>query len=240
MSGFLPQLGFVAAGGSIAPPLLLLTILFLDSGRPLPNATALALGYFITCTAMGIVGLTVFGEATGAGGVVSLVGRVISATVGGLLIVLGLRSLLNVPDPDAQPPRWIESISFVSPPRAFGYGMALFPIQIKNLAIFVVCLELIAAASLGLRGSAVALGLTLIVFAMPILALIGLYAAVPRRASTMLGSLRAWMEKNSRAITVVLRFVFGAFFLIRGLSGLLDRGHSFQVCDVHHRQSHAY
>lgn len=166
MSDFLPQLLFLAVGGAIAPPLLLLTILFLGSRRPLPNATALALGYFATCAAIGIAGLTLFDGAAGAEGA-STAGRVISASVGGLLIVLGLRSLLNAPYPDAQPPRWMESISSMSPPRAFGFGMALFPLQIKNLVIFVACVNLIAAASLSSRGSAVALGLVLVVFAIP-------------------------------------------------------------------------
>ena len=46
MSGFVPQLLFLAVGGGIAPPLLLLTILFLGSRRPLPNATALVLRQF--------------------------------------------------------------------------------------------------------------------------------------------------------------------------------------------------
>lgn len=219
MSNFLPQLTFLAIGGSIAPPLLLLTILFLGSRRPIPNATALALGYFATCAAVGVAGLALFKGAAAAGGVASIVGHALSASVGGLLIVLGLRSLLKAPDPDAQPPRWMESISFVSPPRAFGFGMALFPIQIKNLAIFIACLELIAAASLSPRGSVFALGLTLLVFAIPVLGLIGLYAAMPQRASQMLESLRVWMGKNSRAITIVLCFAFGAFFLIRGFSG---------------------
>jgi len=65
----------------------------------------------------------------------------------------------------------------------------------------------------------VGLVLALLIFAIPVLGLIGLYAAVPQRASNMLGSLRAWMEKNNRTITVVLCFVFGAFFLVRGFSG---------------------
>jgi hypothetical protein len=121
--------GAFSAGGSIAPPLLLLPILFLGSHRPLPNATALPLGYFTTCAAMGIVGLTLF---SGAESVTSTIGRVISAMVGGLLVVLGLRSLLNAPDPDAQPPRWMESISSISPPRAFGVGMALFPFRSRT------------------------------------------------------------------------------------------------------------
>jgi Sap-like sulfolipid-1-addressing protein len=219
MSDFLPQLVFLAVGGAIAPPLLLLTVLFLGSPRPLPSATALALGYFAACAAIGIAGLALFDGATGAGDAASTAGRVISASVGGLLIVLGLRSLLNTPDPDAPPPRWMESVTSTSPARAFGIGVALFPIQIKNFAIFVACVNLVVTANLGPRASIMALALVLLVFAIPVLTLIGLYAVAPRRASTILDSLRAWIEKNSRAITVALCFVFGAFFLVRGLSG---------------------
>ena len=216
MSDTLPGLIVLAIGGSIAPPLLLLTILLLSSQGPLSNAGALALGYFATCAGIGVLGLLLFGGAEGA---VSTVGRVISVSVGALLVVFGIRSLLNAPDPDAPPPRWMESINSMSPPRAFGLGMALFPLQIKNLAIFVACIELIIASSLSPQGSIAALMLVLVIFAIPVLALIGLYAAVPQRASTTLGSLQTWMGNNSRAITVVLCFLFGALFLLRGLSG---------------------
>jgi hypothetical protein len=41
MSDLLPQLILLAVGGSIAPPLLLLTILFLGSQRSLLNPTML-------------------------------------------------------------------------------------------------------------------------------------------------------------------------------------------------------
>ena len=216
MSEALPGLIVLAIGGSVAPPLLLLTILFLGSRRPLPNAGALALGYFATCAVIGASGLVLFG---GAGSAVSTVGRIISTTVGALLLVLGLRSLLGSPDPDASPPGWMESINSVSPPKAFGIGMALFPLQIKNLAIFVACLNLIIASNLGPEGSIAALGLVLVVFAIPVLALLGLSATVPGRASTILASLRRWMAKHNRAITVVLCLVFGGFFLVGGLWG---------------------
>ena len=59
----------------------------------------------------------------------------------------------------------------------------------------------------------------LLVFSVPVLVLIGLYAAVPPRASNLLRCLQAWMQNNTRTITVVLCFVFGAFFLVRGLWG---------------------
>jgi hypothetical protein len=139
MSDLLPGLVVLAIGGSIAPPLLLLTILFLGSQRPLPNAGALMLGYFTTCALIGISGITLFGGAEDA---VSTVGRVISVTVGVLLLVLGLRTVLAPPDPDSTPPKWMESIDSMSPPRAFGFGMVLFPLQVKNLAIFVASLNL--------------------------------------------------------------------------------------------------
>jgi len=94
MRDSLPGLIVLAIGGSIAPPLLLLTTLFLGSRRPLLNASALALGYLTTCAVIGVSGLVLFG---GAESTVSTVGRLISATVGALLIVLGLRSLLSPP-----------------------------------------------------------------------------------------------------------------------------------------------
>ncbi len=193
--------------------MLLLTILSLGSRRPIPNAVALALGYFATCAVIGVSGLILFGEA---GSAVATAGRVISVSVGALLIVLGIRNLSNAPDPDAQPPRWMESMNSMSPPRAFGVGMVLFPLQIKNLAIFVACLNLIIASSLSLGGSLAALMLVLVIFAIPVLALIGLYAATPQRATTLLGSLQAWMGRNSRTITVAICLVFGSFFLARG------------------------
>ncbi|HET6660496.1 MAG TPA: GAP family protein [Rubrobacter sp.] len=115
MSDALPGLLVLAMGGSVAPPLLLLTIVFLSSRRPLPNAGALTLGYFTTCAVIGVSGLILFG---GAGSAVSTLGRVISTTVGALLMVPGLRSLLNAHDPDASPPGWMESITSMSPPRS--------------------------------------------------------------------------------------------------------------------------
>ena len=216
MSGLLPGLLVLAVGGSIAPPLLLLTILFLGSRRPLSNAGALALGYFTVCAVIGISGLVLFGDA---GSAISTVGRVVSVAVGTLLLVLGLRSLLGSPDPDASPPGWLRSIDNSSPFRAFALGMALFPLQVKNLAIFVACLNLIIASGVRSEESILALALVLLIFALPVLALIGFYAAAPHRASSILASLQAWMGKHNRAITVVICFVFGAFFVVWGLLG---------------------
>jgi hypothetical protein len=72
-----------------------------------------------------------------------------SLIVGGLLIGVGLRTLLlNTSDHAGSAAKWRESVRYITPAKAFGLGMALFPIQIKNLAIFIACINLIAAANL--------------------------------------------------------------------------------------------
>ena len=52
----------------------------------------------------------------------------------------------------------------MTPAKALGIGMMLFPIQIKNLAIFMACINLIATASFSPQGSIVALVLVLQIF----------------------------------------------------------------------------
>jgi hypothetical protein len=109
----------------------------------------------------------------------------------------------------------MKSVSSMSP-RAFVFEMALFPVRIKKLAIPVACVNLMAAASLSPRSSAVALRLVLVVYPHPVAFAHRPVRDRPAASLRMLGSLRTWMEKNSRAITVVLCFVFGAFFFPRG------------------------
>jgi hypothetical protein len=214
------QLIVLAVGGSIAPPLLLLTVLLLGFQRSLLNAMALVLGYFTVCAAIGVAWLILFSGVVGAVSIASTIGRGMSLIVGSLLIVLGLKNLLlNTPNRAASAARWMESVSSMAPAKAFGIGMALFPIQIKNLTNFKACMNLISPANLSPQGSIVALVVVLLVFAIPVLGIIGLYAAQPHRASNMLGSFREWMQNNNRTITVVLCFVFGVFFLVRGISG---------------------
>jgi len=221
MSGLLlAQLIILAVGGSVAPPLFLLTILLLIYQGSLLNPTALVLGYLAVGATFGVVGLILFESMTGAESILSIIDRGMSLIVGGLLIAVGLRILLlNASHTAEWTSRWIDSVRSITPTKAFGIGIALFPIQIKNLAIFIACMNLIAMANLSPHRSIVAVVVVLVVFAIPVLVLISLYAAVPQQASIVLGSLGAWMQENNRTITLVLCLVFGAFFLVRGLWG---------------------
>src|SRR5918994_7333213 len=100
--------------------------MLLGSRRPLPNATAPALGYVTTCAAIGTAGLTLFGRAES---VASTIGRFIQRD--------GRRSAHR---PGSQEPAQrsrsrraaahVNGIVSSMSPRAFGFRMALFPVRI--------------------------------------------------------------------------------------------------------------
>ena len=212
MSDLLPQLILLAVGGSIAPPLLLLTILFLGSQRSLSNATALVVGTRVgrrwdcrlSCRRRGRTGSTAPRST------------VLSARGRRAAPVLGPRTSQHT-DPYA-----LHQVAGVGElqTRLERLDRMVLSRSDQEPRVFIACINLIATASFSPQGSIVALVLVLLIFAIPVLVLIGLYTAVPQRAANMLVSLRAWMEKHNRTITVVLCFVFGVFFLVRGFSGL--------------------
>jgi hypothetical protein len=107
-----------------------------------------------------------------------------------------------------------RSCFWVPAALALGYFATCAVIGISGLVLFG---DAEGAVSTVGRVISITVGGLLIVFAIPVVVLIGFYAAALQHASTVLGSLRTWMGKHNRAITVAIYFVFGAFFLVRGL-----------------------
>ena len=51
----------------------------------------------------------------------------------------------------------------------------------------------------------------------PILA----FALAPDRTAKTLQATQAWLERNNRAIVIVMSLVFGVWFLFKGITGLI-------------------
>jgi len=66
--------------------------------------------------------------------------------------------------------------------------------------------------------------LVLVIFGLPVLVLVSLYAAAPQRASTMLEALQVWMGKHNRTITIMGCSVVGVFFLSEAAGGRESMG----------------
>ena len=106
--------------------------------------------------------------------------------VGVLFLVSALRKLLDEPDEDAPPPRWMLMISTATPRQAFAFGAGVVAASAKLWAFTLGAIAVIAEADLG-RADALALFLVFVVLAESVhISLVAFAYASPRRAGPTL------------------------------------------------------
>jgi hypothetical protein len=99
---------------------------------------------------------------------------------------------------------------------------ALIPIiAVKQWVFTLSAIGVIGEARLS--GEASVSAYVLFVFATQALVLgtILAYAVAPQRTAGPLQAIRAWLERKNRAIAIVMSLVFGAWFLFKGITGLI-------------------
>lgn len=79
----------------------------------------------------------------------------------------------------------------------------------------------IREAQLGQPGITLAYLAFIVVAQSLVLALIAIAVAVPDKAQGILNRLQAWLQQNSRVITIVMSLIFGVWFILKGVNGLL-------------------
>jgi threonine/homoserine/homoserine lactone efflux protein len=173
---------------------------------------------------IGLLALSIFGEGSGSGGRSSAIGDTIDAVLGVVFLVFALKSLLNMPDPNAPPPKWMSSLSSMGPSRAFVFGMLVMATNFTTLALFVSGVKEIVLTEVGVLGSAVAFVLLTSIVLSELLVPIVLYAIEPSLMGNILSSVREWLEKNNRIIMLIFFGVFGVLLVTKGLLGLLSEG----------------
>ena len=210
-------------GAAVVPVWIIAVLLMLSAEGGLRKAAAFTLGTLIVRLAQGALFGYVFerdAEAYGPAGP-----HIIKST---LLLVIGLMMLIlaylkwrKEEDPDAPPPKWISAIGGMSAGKALAGGVLLTVVGVKQWVFTLAALATIAEAQLGLATAA----LTYLVFMLAAVSLLLLavisYAVAPRRAGAALESARKWLERNNQPVTVGVSLVFGVFFIINGITGLL-------------------
>ena len=141
--------------------------------------------------------------------------------VGILLLVTALRQWRKQDDPDAPTPQWMSAISGLSVLKAIGAG-AIFPIIAVKQWVFTLS-AIGVIGEIGRGGLADVGAYLFFVFATqtlvftPTLA----FAVAPHRTAKSLQATQAWLERNNRAIVIVMSLVFGVWFLFKGITGLI-------------------
>ena len=140
---------------------------------------------------------------------------------GVLLLVKAARSLVaDAPDDDAPPPRWVESATTMSAPRAFLVGAGLLAIGAKFWVFTMSAAAVLDYADLPATTTAVGFLVFALLAVLPSLTVIAVTALAPSRSAPLLDTVSAWLTRNTSRIVTGICLVVGLWFLVTALGQL--------------------
>lgn len=204
---------------ALSPLSIIPAVLVLHTARPRPTALAFLAGWLIGLAALTSVFLEVSGLIGGLGGKPPSWASWLRIVVGAALIVFGIYRWL-MRKKSAHTPKWMQSMSKLTPARAGVTGLALTIVNPKVL--FISAAAGLAIGTTGLGGTRVWLAVLWYVavagstVALPILA----YAVSGDRLDEPLTRLKEWMERQHAVLVAGILVVIGLMVLYKGIHGL--------------------
>ncbi len=204
---------------ALSPLSIIPAVLVLHTPRPRPTGLAFLVGWLVGLTALTSIFLEVSGLVGGLGGKPPGWASWLRIVVGVALIVFGVYRWLTRKK-SAHTPKWIQSLSKLTPARAGVTGLALTIVNPKVL--FICAAAGLAIGTTGLGGTRVWLAVIWYVavagstVALPILA----YAVSGDRLHEPLVRLKDWMERQHAVLVAAILVVIGLLVLYKGIHGL--------------------
>ncbi len=218
MSSLLWQLTLVALFGAASPLPITVVVTLLISKGGVAKATGFAAGLIGVLAIIGIVTLITSSYTSASSSTESAVTGTIVAVMGLLFVLMAVKLLLNAPDPDAPPPKFMTALDTMSVARAAIFGAILAVINFKQLGIFIGGIAQIVEAEVSSAQEWVALAVLLIVLQLGVIVPIIVFVATPDWASRHLRRFLGWLNRHSRPIGIVLGLVVGIWFLVTGVT----------------------
>ncbi|MGZ5364908.1 MAG: GAP family protein [Mycobacterium sp.] len=204
---------------ALSPLSIIPAVLVLHTPRPRPTGLAFLAGWLVGLAALTSIFLEVSGLVGGLGGKPPGWASWLRIVVGIALIVFGVYRWLTRKK-SAHTPKWIQSLSKLTPARAGAAGLALTIVNPKVL--FICAAAGLAIGTTGLGGTRVWLAVIWYVavagstVALPILA----YAVSGDRLHEPLVRLKDWMERQHAVLVAAILVVIGLLVLYKGIHGL--------------------
>ena len=223
----------VASGGIFSFGSILIVVALLGAHGGLSKALAYVGG---NCGGYLIVGLgwfllrdSFFAEPVAVGGGAGPVAGVgvgvwLRLGFGLLLLGLGLRSWSRTPEPGAAAgPSILTKVDSMRLRNLFGLGAMVSAINLKNIAIFLSALALLAEAELAFGPRVAALVAVIAVFCSSLILPIVLFGLFAGWATPRLRALRLRIEANMRPLSIAVACLFGSIFAVSAALALLSR-----------------
>ena len=232
----MPQLLVLGLYAGFAPVAAAALILLLRSTAPLRRAGAYVLGYVAALVGVTILAALLLDWTSGAvlAALASWLRRprpeprtvryVVDVTIGLALLALAVWRWLrwwHEPARPYTPPKQLGVVDRIGPGGAFGLGAALCAGNVDNVLVFLVGVNRIGDAALGLVRGLVTYTLFLLLSAASVLAPLAVYLWRPDRAAARLDALAGWLGRASGALIVAVLAAVGLWLTAIGLRGLL-------------------
>jgi hypothetical protein len=218
MGNLLAQILPAALVGALAlvPITIVITLLMSKGGL------GKALGFGVALTGVfaviGVIALATASTNAGSSDTGSAVTGTIVAVLGGLLLVVAIKQLVDAPDPDAPPPKFLTKLDSMSAVGATVLGLVIGLTNIKQLGIYAASISQIVAADISTAQGWVALIVLLVVIQIGVIGPILVYVLARDWATSALQTCRGWLVTHNRVISIVLGLVVGAWFIVKGVT----------------------
>ena len=210
----------IAVGGMSSLGSALMVLLLLNREAGPGSAFAFATGYFGSYLSIGALGVF-FGAGlleSRQDAAPSPGGAIVACVLGVLLLTLAVQQWRT--PPSGEPPPFMAKLDEFGPLKAFAVGALIPAINLKNLAIYLPAVAVLAAASMPPLEAGLGLVSTTVVFCGAMLTPVLIYVVLPRRSAQWLGAIRRWIETNSHKVARVILPLIGSALLAKGTYSL--------------------
>jgi hypothetical protein len=220
MGGVFIELVPLIVGAAVLPVWIIMTLFLLRSDGGAMKATAFVAGAAAVRLVQGVIFGFVLGTADQGGDESGAIVAVLLLVAGIAMLITAVKKWRKEEDPDAPSPKWMAMLQSLSALKAFAMGALLMALALKQWVFTLSAIAIIEQAGAGLAPSVLAflafvLGAQLLV-ATPIAA----YAIAPSATGRLLDAAQNWLERYERVILTAVSFIFGLWFLWKGLAGL--------------------
>lgn len=210
----------LALGVALNPPAILAVILLAAPAGGRFGALLFALGWLL-----GLAALLVLATTAVASRLASIYPRdsagwaVGTLALGVVLVAAATRQLLRSGAEEASTPRWLAAVEGASTGRAFGIGVFLATVSLKNVVLLAAA-AIVGQAQLGLERTAIAVAVFLVVCSLGILAPLLVRGLGGPKGIGVLADWRERLVRSADSITAVVMLLLGGNLIGRSIEAL--------------------
>lgn len=208
-------------GAAVLPAWIVMTLFLLRSERGVWKAAAFVAGATAVRLLQGVIFGFVFEAADDGGGETGIIAATLLLIAGIAMLITAVKKWRKEEDPDAPPPKWLAMLQGLSVAKALGFGVLLMALALKQWVFTLSAIAIIEQAAIGLTASVLAFLVFVVGAQLLVAAPIVAYAIAPGATGRMLDTAQGWLTRYERVILTAVSFVFGLWFLWKGITGLL-------------------